>query len=209
MTLEEMNNLTIGFTATETGCVGTSGGAPRVGFPGFCLQDAGNGVRGVDGVNGYASGVHVGATWNSDLAYTRGQFMGAEFKTKGVNVALGPVIAPLGRVAEGGRNWEGFAADPYLNGILGAETVKGLQQSVISSVKHYIAYEQETNRNPTTNQSSTSANVDDQTIHEVYLWPFQDLVNAGAACVMCMFFKDFSPLPELPTVKLSGHNQNI
>jgi len=33
--------------------------------------------------------------------------MGGEFRTKGVNVLLGPVVAPLGRIAEGGRNWEG------------------------------------------------------------------------------------------------------
>ena len=37
--------------------------------------------------------------------------MGAEFKKKGVHVALGPVVGPLGRVDEGGRNWEGFAND--------------------------------------------------------------------------------------------------
>ena len=172
MTLEEMNNLTIGFSTNQNGCVGLSGSATRIGFPGFCLQDAGNGVRGVDGVNGYASGIHMGATWNSELAYIRGQFMGAEFKAKGINVALGPVVGPLGRIAEGGRNWEGFAADPYLNGILGAETVQGLQQSVITSVKHYIANEQETNRNPSSTQLATSANVDDQTLHEVYAWPF-------------------------------------
>ena len=46
MTLVEMNNITLGF-GSQTGCVGTSGSAPRLGFPGFCLQDAGNGVRGV------------------------------------------------------------------------------------------------------------------------------------------------------------------
>ena len=188
MTLVEMNNLTIGFPGSgENGCVGLSGSAPRVNFPGFCLQDAGNGVRAVDGVNAYASGIHAGASFNPDLAYTRGQFLGAEFKKKGVNVALGPVVQPIGRVVENGRNFEGFGADPYFQGILGAQTVRGMQESVITSVKHYIAYEQETNRNPTGSQASTSANIDDQTIHEVYLWPFQDLIYAGAGCVMCSY----------------------
>jgi hypothetical protein len=37
--------------------------------------------------------------------------MGGEFKTKGVHVALGPVVGPLGRVAKGGRNWEGISND--------------------------------------------------------------------------------------------------
>lgn len=98
MTLQEMNNLTYGFTDSATGCVGVSGGVHRLGFPGFCLQDAGNGVRNTDGVNSYASGVSIGASWNTSLAYQRARFMGAEFKKKGVNVALGPVVGPIGRI---------------------------------------------------------------------------------------------------------------
>lgn len=189
MTLEEMNNLTYGYAVNYTGCSGVSGSAPRVGFPGFCLQDAGDGVRDTDGVSGFASGLSVGASWNSTLSYERAKYMGAEFKRKGVNVALGPVVGPIGRVAENGRNWEGFAADPYADGILGAQAVRGLQESVIASVKHYVAYEQETNRNPISGgvTPSTSANLDDQTLHEVYAWPFQDLIAAGAGCVMCSY----------------------
>lgn len=34
--------------------------------------------------------------------------MGGEFRKKGVQVALGPVVGPLGRVVTGGRNWEGW-----------------------------------------------------------------------------------------------------
>ena len=191
MTLEEMNNITYGIPDHGTGCVGVSGGVPRLSFPGLCLHDAGNGVRNADGVNAYASGLHVGASWNSTLAYERAKFMGAEFKKKGFNVALGPVVGPIGRIAEGGRNWEGFGADPHLNGMLGAQSVMGLQENVIASVKHFIANEQETNRNPITKDvnivASTSANVDDTTMHELYLWPFQDLVYAGAGSVMCSY----------------------
>jgi len=95
------------YTSTTNGCSGISGGVPRLGFPGICLQDAGNGVRGTDGVNGYPSGVHVGASWNKQLTSARAQYMGAEFKRKGVNVALGPVVGPIGRTAKNGRNWEG------------------------------------------------------------------------------------------------------
>ena len=191
MSLGEMNNVTLGIQST-TGCVGTSAGAPRLGFNGLCLHDAGNGVRDTDGVSGFASGLHIGASWNASLALARGLYMGAEFKRKGVNVALGPVVGPIGRIAAGGRNWEGFASDPYLSGILGAQSVIGLQQSVIASIKHFVGNEQETNRNPGSTDGnditlSTSANIDDQTMHELYLWPFQDLIRAGAGCVMCSY----------------------
>lgn len=63
-------------------------------------------------------------------------YMGGEFRAKGVNVALGPVVGPLGRIAEGGRNWEGFSNDPYLGGALAAEHIRGTQSTgVITSIK--------------------------------------------------------------------------
>lgn len=62
--------------------------------------------------------------------------MGNEFKAKGVNVLLGPVVGPAGRVVHGGRNWEGFSSDPYLSGVLVSETVSGVQdRGVITSTK--------------------------------------------------------------------------
>lgn len=188
MTLEEMNNLTSGITTNTTGCSGVSGAVPRLGFPGFCLQDAGNGVRAYDGVSAFASGLSVGASWNSTLAYQRAKYMGTEFKTKGANIILGPVVGPLGRIARGGRNWEGMTNDPYLAGILGAVTVKGLQESVIACVKHYIGNEQETWRG-VMETPSYSSNIDDGPMHELYLWPFHDLVEAGAGSVMCSYSK--------------------
>lgn len=54
----------------------------------------------------------------------------------GINVALGPVVGPLGSVAAGGRNWEGFSNDPYLCGALAYDTVVGFhKQGVTTSVK--------------------------------------------------------------------------
>ncbi len=55
------------------------------------------------------SGVNAAATFNRGLLYQRGVAMGAEWRGKGVNVALGPMMI-LARVAAGGRNWEGFGA---------------------------------------------------------------------------------------------------
>jgi len=83
----EKNNITYGFSASN-GCSGNSGSVPRVGFPGFYLQDAGNGVRSTDLVNSDGFSLHVGATWKDDLAYQCGKFIGAELKAKGVHVAL-------------------------------------------------------------------------------------------------------------------------
>nr|WAP05612.1 beta-glucosidase [Talaromyces funiculosus] len=108
--------------------------------------------------------------------------MAAEFREKGAHVALGPVAGPLGRSALGGRNWEGFSPDPYLTGISFAETIKGMQsQNVQACGKHYI------DSNGTTEQEAVSSNIDDRTLHELYLWPFYEGVKAGMASVMCSY----------------------
>lgn len=154
----------------------------------MCYDDGPSGTRATEMVNGYPAGIHTGASWNKTLAYERGKAMGAEAKLKGVNVLLAPSIGALGRTATAGRNWEGFSNDPYLCGAMGAQTVIGLQENVLSVAKHFIANEQETNRIPSSyglGNESVSSNLDDKTMHELYLWPFQDLVKAGVGSVMC------------------------
>lgn len=104
-------------------------------------------------------------------------------------MALGPVVGPLGKLALGGRNWEGFSNDPYLAGQLAYESVRGLQENVIACIKHFIGNEQETNRIPTLDglNTSVSADIDDKTIHELYTWPFMDALRAGAGSAMCSY----------------------
>uniref|UniRef100_A0A0C4DII3 beta-glucosidase n=1 Tax=Fusarium oxysporum (strain Fo5176) TaxID=660025 RepID=A0A0C4DII3_FUSOF len=113
-----------------------------------------NGVRATDFVNSYPSALHVGASWDKNLTYQRGYYMGKEFKAKGVNVLLGPNVGPLGRTPLGGRNWEGFSVDPYLTGQLSAESIIGHQDAgVIANVKVSTPFTSIT----TTNLPSTSS----------------------------------------------------
>ncbi|KAK0720828.1 glycoside hydrolase superfamily [Lasiosphaeris hirsuta] len=187
MTLSEKISLTAG-ASSNTSCSGFIPSIRRLKFPGLCLSDAGNGLRATDFVSTWPSGIHVGASWNKALARDRGAGMGGEFKTKGVNVLLGPVVGPVGRLVVGGRNWEGFSVDPYLAGALVFETVAAIQGAgVITSTKHFIGNEQETNRNPKGDVEAVSSNIDDQTLHELYLWPFQDAVHAGSGNIMCSY----------------------
>jgi len=109
--------------------------------------------------------MNAAATWSRSLIRKRGAMMGAEFRGKGIDVLLGPVAGPLGRVPAGGRNWEGFSPDPYLTGVAMAETIEGIQSTgVIACAKHYILNEQEHFRN------NIDVKIDDRTMHEVYLW---------------------------------------
>src|SRR5450755_3919358 len=105
-----------------------------------------------------------------------------------------PVCGPLGRHALGGRNWEGFSPDPYLTGIAMGLTITAMQMSGVQACgKHYIGNEQETQRNPSTPMGgnatiqAVSSNIDDRTLHELYLWPFSIAVKAGVSSIMCSY----------------------
>ncbi|KAI9683030.1 MAG: hypothetical protein M1822_006223 [Bathelium mastoideum] len=142
----------------------------------------------------FPAGINVGATWDKDLAYARGQAMGQEMNDKGVDAQLAPVCGPLGRSPDGGRNWEGFSNDPYLCGAMIAPTVQGMQELVMATTKHYILNEQEHFRQVPEAQGygfnitgTGSANLDDKTMHELYLWPFADAVRAGTVSIMCSY----------------------
>ncbi|UTT87911.1 hypothetical protein NDA17_002583 [Ustilago hordei] len=199
LTLDEKVNLTAGIVGGR--CEGTLGRVDRFGIPELCFQDGPAGFRASDFVTVFPSGVASAATWDRDLIYQRAAALGSEFKAKGVNVHLGPVTGgPLGRSPFQGRNWEGFGPDPYLHGEASYYTVAGTQSAgVIATAKHFLAYEQETyrqlyaasdpftlNRNNNT-YLTYSANVDDRTLHELYLWPFMNAVRAGSGAIMCVY----------------------
>ncbi len=102
------------------------------------MQDSPVGVRDTDFATVFPAGINAASTWKRSLCRARGVGMGAEHKGKGVNLALGPMMN-MGRDAQGGRNWEGFGADPYLSGTCAYETVLGMQSSgVQATAKHYI-----------------------------------------------------------------------
>jgi beta-glucosidase len=99
----------------------------------------------------------------------------------------------MGRHAQGGRNWEGFGPDPYLAGHAMNASVLGIEsQGVQSCSKHFIGNEQENQRTRQVSANGTiiealSSNIDDRTLHELYLWPFADAVRAGTTSVMCAY----------------------
>lgn len=191
MTLVEKVNLTTGTGYLMGPCVGNTGSALRFGIPNLCLQDSALGVARTDNNTAFPAGISTGATFNKALMYARGLAIGAEARGKGVNVQLGPTVGPLGRKPRGGRNWEGFGADPVLQAHGGALTVKGIQENgVIATVKHFVGNEQEEYRMdiiPHGLMKAISSNIDDRTLHELYAWPFAEAIRAGVGAVMASY----------------------
>lgn len=190
MTLAEKVNVTTGTGWMMGLAVGTNGPAVHVGFPQLQLQDGPLGLRFADNATAFPAGVTVGATWSRALLHARGAAHGEEARGKGIHVLLGPCVGPLGRMPAGGRNWEGFSADPYLAGVAAAETIRGMQsEGVMATIKHFVANEQEHFRQAWEwgLPNALSSNIDDRTLHELYAWPFADAVKAGVASVMCSY----------------------
>jgi len=181
LTIEEKVNVSTGIGWAYGHCVGNTPAIPSIGFPGLCLEDSPLGVRFADRVTAFPAGVNAAATWDRDFIRHRGRAMGAQFRAKGANVQLGPMMN-MGRDALGGRNWEGFGADPFLTGEAAYETILGIQsQGVQACAKHFIGNEQEANR------TESSSNIDDRTLHEVYAHPFLRSVAANVASIMCSY----------------------
>ncbi|KAJ7084160.1 glycoside hydrolase superfamily, partial [Mycena crocata] len=182
-TLEEKVNVSTGVGWMVGRCVGN---IPPVGvngtkWPGLCLEDSPLGIRFADFVTAFPTGVNTAATFNRKLIRRRGLFMGREHVGKGVHVALGPMMN-IGRVAQGGRNWEGFGADPFLAGEAAYETILGMQEGGVQAcAKHLINNEQEHMR------TQESSDVDDRTQHEIYAHPFLRSIMAGVTSIMCSY----------------------
>jgi beta-glucosidase len=144
-----------------------------------------DGVTGPNGqfyVSGFGEPSALTMTWNKSLFASQWKAVGREYYLMGYNLINGPVSSPLGRVPHGGRVPESFSPEPYLNGIAMGRAVAGMQDAgVIAAGRHFLLNEQETNRM----NGGYSANADDKTTREVYLWPFADGVRAGMMAVMC------------------------
>ncbi|KAK7752827.1 hypothetical protein SLS62_005169 [Diatrype stigma] len=169
-------------------CIGNTGSVPRLGIPPLCLADGPSGVRGQEFASAFPAGIHIAATFDRTMWYEYGRALGSEFRGLGVNVALGPVAGPLGRIAVGSRNWEGLSNDPYLADAGMAGIVRGIQDSgAMASIKHWLLNEQDFRRNPSEMGESLSSNLDDRTLHELYAFPFMGAIRDGASSVMCSY----------------------
>ncbi|KAK7519205.1 putative beta-glucosidase L [Phyllosticta citriasiana] len=184
LTVEEKVGIVTGIGWQKGPCVGNTSPVPKIGLPSLCLQDGPLGVRFAQGITAFPAGIHAGATWDKHLVYQRGAAMGEESRALGIHVQLGPVGGALGKIPEGGRIWEGFTNDAYLSGILMQQSIKGIQSAGVQAcAKHPVGNEQEKNR------ETMTSNIDDRTLHELYMWPFADSVLADVAAMMCSYNK--------------------
>lgn len=159
----------------------------RFGIEGTVANDSTMGLY----VNGkifgasYPSQTMMAATWNLQRAKQQGKALGYETRMAGGEQLLSPVVN-LYRTPLNGRAAESICGeDPFLCSVLAPSITNGIQaQGVQASAKHLIANEQDANR------QNLDVKVDERTLREMYLVPFESLVkNADIASLMCGFNK--------------------
>jgi beta-glucosidase len=176
LSLEEKAALTAGEDLWTTVAI------ERVGIPKVRLSDGPAGARGATHFGGHAApstcipcGSAIGASWDPDLTEGLAAILGREARDRGCRVLLAPTVN-LHRNVLAGRNFECHSEDPLLSGKLAAAYVRGVQSAgVIATVKHFVANDSEFER------GTISSVVDDRSLRELYLLPFEIAVKEGDA----------------------------
>ena len=172
------------FTYQELKAMFTEGGwhsiaIDRLGIPSTRMLDGPAGINSMMvpvSAAAYPTEMMVASTWNDDLAYRLGSYIGAEAVAYDVQVWYAPAMN-LHRTAQGGRNFEYYSEDPVLSGMMAASTIRGAQeQGVIVTIKHFILNNEETNA-----RSGIHCWVNEQAFRELYLRPFELSVKLGGA----------------------------
>ena len=181
---------------------------PEAGLRRLVLSDGPAGVRGEswderDSSANVPCGTALAATWDPGRVEAIGGLLAREARRKGVDVLLAPTVN-LHRTPYAGRCFECFSEDPLLTARIGAAYVRGLQRSGVgATVKHFVGNDSETQR------MTVDVRIDDRTLRELYLAPFEAIVrDEGAWAVMAAYNGvNGSPMTESPLLRDILHGE--
>src|SRR5579859_5060483 len=162
---------------------------PTIGLTELRLSDGPTGVRGLKFSGGRTvallpNATLLASTWSEAALLEVGQILAEEALAQQIHVVLGPTIN-LHRSVLGGRLFEAFSEDPLLTGKLAAAYVRGLQSHGVGAcLKHLVANESETERR------TMSSVVDETTLRELYLLPFEIATRVSNPWSMMAAYND-------------------
>jgi len=164
-------------------------GIPRLGVPDFHMTNGPAGV-GPGGASpqppatAMPAPIALAATWDPELAHEYGKLEGEETRSLGSALFEAPDVN-IARVPQGGRVFESFGEDPYLDSHIAVAAIEGVQSTgIMANVKHYLANNQESDRHAVDEQ------IDERALREIYMPAFKAAVTeAHSASVMCAYPK--------------------
>lgn len=159
----------------------------RLGIPIFLAEEAPHGHMAI-GTTVFPTGIGMAATWSPELLRETGQVIAKEIRSQGGHISYGPVL-DLTRDPRWSRVEETFGEDPVLSGTLGAAMVTGLgggdlsqEYATIATLKHFLAYAV-----PESGQNGNYASIGVRDLHQNFLPPFHQAIDAGALSVMTSY----------------------
>ena len=179
MTLKEKAGLCSGADFWHTKAV------ERIGIPSVAVSDGPHGLRKQDdeadhlGLNEsikavcFPAGCALASSFDRKLAGKMGETIGQECQAEDISTILGPAVN-IKRSPLCGRNFEYYSEDPYAASEMSSAFIRGVQsKNVGASVKHFLANNQEKRR------MTNSSDVDERTLREIYMVPFEGAVKNG------------------------------
>jgi len=150
-------------------------GVPRLGIPPMMGTDGPRGVASAAHATAFPAGIGLASSWDPELLRRVGAAVGQETRASGKSIIFSPAIN-IERDPLGGRFFEYYTEDPFLDASLAPAMVKGIQsQKVAACVKHFACNNREWNRD------WYMSNVDERTLREIYLPGFKAAVQQGNA----------------------------
>ena len=152
----------------------------RLGIPIYFAEECPHGLMAV-GASVYPTGLGMAATWDEELLYKVGDAIGAEAAGRGAQFGYGPVL-DIARDPRWSRVEETFGEDPYLSGTLGSAMIRGMQNYVGATVKHFAAY-----GIPEGGHNGAAAQTGPNYLMSDYLSGFEIAVKNGAKSIMTSY----------------------
>jgi len=159
----------------------------RLGIPLFLAEEAPHGHMAI-GTTVFPTGIGMAATWSPQLINEVGKAIGKEIRLQGGHISYGPVL-DLARDPRWSRVEETLGEDPVLTGEIGKAMVEGLgggdlsrPYSTLATLKHFLAY-----GISESGQNGDPSFAGMRELHENFLPPFRQAINAGALSVMTSY----------------------
>jgi len=169
--------------AVPGGGAGYIEGIRRLNIPDINISDSATGSgSSKQPSSAFPATIALAATWDRQLSFDYGVQVARELRAQGFGMGLGGATN-LAREARSGRLFEYLGEDPVLSGeLLAQRTLVTQSEKIIGSIKHFAGNEQETNR------MGGNSVIDEHTLHELYLLPFEIAIEKGhPGSVMCSY----------------------